>query len=177
MNRAVFIDRDGIINKAIVVNRKPFSPVDIYEFKILPKAKKALKTFKKLNLMNIIITNQPDIKTGKQLSKDLDKIHNWMMINLDIDEILVCKHDDNDNCNCRKPKTGMIEQAVEKYQINISQSYLIGDRWKDIQCGQKAGCKENFFVNYNYNETRPKMPYIVVKSLYECSQYLNNTLK
>ncbi len=88
------------------------------------------------------------------------------MRELAIDSIRVCSHVDADNCACRKPRPGLILDAAQEMQIDLAASYLVGDRWRDIAAGQKAGC-ESFFIDYGYDEKRPEKPYVAVKSLSE----------
>ena len=98
----------------------------------------------------------------------LNKLHNFLQEKYPINLICVCPHRIEDLCDCRKPKTGMIFSASKKLNINISESYIIGDRWTDIACGQRAGCKENFYINNNYSEKKPEKPFTEVSSLLEC---------
>ena len=84
------------------------------------------------------------------------------------DLIEVCPHKEEDRCDCRKPKPGMIISASKELNININCSYMIGDRWTDILCGQRAGCKENFYIDNNYSEKKPDKPFTHVPSLLHC---------
>ena len=177
MNKAIFIDRDGVVNKPIVCNGKPLSPKTFNEFVVLDKVDEALKIFKSLNLFTIIVTNQPDIKTKKQKLEDLNFTHEWILNNMNVDDIYSCFHDDNDNCNCRKPNIGMLIKASKKYKINLEESYMIGDRWKDVKCGQVANCKETFFIDYGYEEMKPVGNFKIVPSLFECSNIIKKLEK
>ena len=96
------------------------------------------------------------------------------MKKLPLDNIYTCFHDDSDYCDCRKPKPGAILKASKKYNIDLSQSFMIGDRWKDIEAGKKAGCK-TIFINYNYSEKKPNNYDYKVSSLYEASQIIEKT--
>ena len=174
MNKAIFLDRDGVLNKVILKDGKPLSPKNLSEFVLLDNVSEALAIFKKLDYLTIIVTNQPDIKTKKQTLKDLEITHKWIFDNLMIDDIFVCCHDDSDNCNCRKPGIGMLINASKKYKINLTKSIMIGDRWKDIKCGQLAKCKNNFYINYGYDEPSPTGKFINVSSLYECSKIVES---
>jgi D-glycero-D-manno-heptose 1,7-bisphosphate phosphatase len=174
MNKAIFIDRDGVVNKAIIRNGKPLSPQTFKEFIVLDKVNEALEIFKSLNLLTIIVTNQPDIKTKKQKLKDLNYTHQWILNNMNVDDIYSCFHDDDDNCNCRKPNIGMLIKASKKYQVDLEESYIIGDRWKDVKCGQIANCKEIFFIDYEYEEIKPVGKFKTVTSLFECSNFIKH---
>ena len=149
--KAIFLDRDGIINKVIMRNGEVSCPWKFNEFEIFPDAKPALKEFKKMGFLNIIFTNQPDVARGFLKMPELEKMHNFIIKELLADEIKFCPHDDSDNCSCRKPKPGLILQVAQKWGIDLEQSYVIGDSWKDIGAGKSAGCK-TFLLNREYNK-------------------------
>jgi len=140
MRKAIFLDRDGVINKAILKDGKPFSPRRFEEFKLLNGIREVLEKFRKKKFLNIIVTNQPDIARGLIKMETLEKMHKFIEENLPIDDIFVCPHDDIDNCHCRKPKPGMLLRAAKKWHINLKESFIIGDNWKDIEAGKAAGC-------------------------------------
>lgn len=165
-NKAIFLDRDGVINKTSVREGKPYPPSNIEELIILDGVQDSLHLSKKLGFLNIIVTNQPDIGTGKQSLEALAQIHEHIKKTLTIDDIFVCIHVDFDQCSCRKPLPGMLFAAQEKWQIDFEKSFLIGDRWRDIGAAQAVGC-ESFFIDYGYNEQRPALPYRTASSLKE----------
>ncbi|HOV88836.1 MAG TPA: HAD family hydrolase [Candidatus Paceibacterota bacterium] len=148
--RAIFLDRDGVINKAIIRAGGFSSPWSLDEFEIIDEVEEVLKEFKKLEFLNIIITNQPDIARGNLLLRELEKMHQIILERLPVDDIQYCPHDDKDNCDCRKPKPGMILRAAQKWNIDLNHSYVIGDRWKDIKASKAAGCKA-FLIRREYN--------------------------
>jgi len=150
-NKAIFLDRDGVINKIIMRNGKPSSPWKLKEFEILPDVKECLVAFKKMGFLNIIFTSQPDISRGFLQIEDLEKMHEIIDKTLLVDEIRFCPHDDKDNCSCRKPKPGLILEAVQKWSIDLRESYVIGDTWKDIGAGKAVGCK-TFLLRREYNK-------------------------
>jgi D-glycero-D-manno-heptose 1,7-bisphosphate phosphatase len=149
--RAVFLDRDGVINKVIMRKGKVSSPWKLEEFEIFPDVKECLEAFKEMGFLNIVFTNQPDISRGNLKIEDLEKMHKLISETLPVDEIKFCPHDDKDNCSCRKPKPGLMLEAVKKWSINLEKSYLIGDNWKDIGVGKAAGCKA-FLLRRKYNK-------------------------
>lgn len=157
MNKALFLDRDGVINKLIIVNNKLYPVKSLDELEILPNVDKALQEAKKLGLVIIVFTNQPDIARKTVQIKDVEEIHNYLMKRFPIDDIFMCPHDDNDNCNCRKPKPGMLFESAKKFNIDLKKSFVVGDRWKDIVAGKSAGCI-TFLINSNYfsEETKSK---------------------
>ena len=140
MNHAVFIDRDGVINHVVLRNGKPFSPRAIDEFVLCDGIGPFLAESRNAGFLNIVITNQPDIARGLMDSKTLEAMHDFTKKHLPVDDIVVCPHDDKDNCHCRKPKPGMLTDAAGKWNIDLGGSFVIGDQWKDVQAGRNAGC-------------------------------------
>ncbi len=171
MNKAVFLDRDGVVNKALVVNGTPFSPRLLQEVEIVEEVSNCVIRLKKLGFKIAIVTNQPDIARAKTTLSKVNEIHDFITEETGITNFFICPHDDSDNCECRKPKIGLLLQAATRLKIDLKRSYLIGDRWKDIEAGQSAGCK-SIFINNNYLEKAPKLPYIEVKSLSEATQII-----
>ncbi len=170
-NQAVFLDRDGVINECIFdKNINSNSPRRLEEFKILPKVIDALFLLKKMKFLLIIVTNQPDVSRGITNKSDVEKIHEHIKKNLPINDIYVC-YDSNDNNPYRKPNNMMLIDAAKKWKIDLLNSYLIGDRKKDIDAGIKSGCK-TFFIDYNYQEDKPKNPNYVVQSLFEATEVI-----
>lgn len=149
-NRAVFLDRDGVINRALVCDGKPYSPRVFGEFETLPGAKEVLSALKQKVFLIIVVTNQPDISRKLMDREELNKMDSSLKKELEVDDILVCPHDDKDNCRCRKPKPGMLIDASEKWNINLKESYIIGDSWKDIMAGRSAGCT-TILLDRSYN--------------------------
>lgn len=149
---AVFLDRDGIINQAIVREGKPYPPAMLEEVEILAGATASLQRLASWGYVLIGITNQPDVARGTQSRERVESINQLILSRLPIREIFVCYHDDQDNCDCRKPKPGLILQAAKKYTLNLNASWMVGDRWKDIAAGQAAGLR-TIFVDYHYAET------------------------
>lgn len=151
--KAVFLDRDGVINKVVYhkeVN-KPSSPWRFDEFKIISGIKSPLEKLNKKGFVLFIITNQPDITKGLIEKGLTEKINEILIKEFPIKEILVCHHQDHHNCDCRKPKPGMIIKLAKKYNIGLEDSFLIGDNWKDIEAGKSAGCK-TILINAEYNK-------------------------
>jgi D-sedoheptulose 7-phosphate isomerase len=140
MNRAIFLDRDGVINQVVLKNGKPFSPRTMEEFVFCEGIKAFLTESRKAGFLNIVFTNQPDIERGLVDSNVVEKMHDFIKQNLPVDNVLMCPHDDADNCLCRKPKPGMLTDAARKWNIDLNASFVIGDQWKDIEAGKKAGC-------------------------------------
>jgi len=165
-NKAIFFDRDGIINKSIIRENKPYPPKDLSEFVFVEGIKFLISQLKQKNYLLFIITNQPDVSRKTQTKENVETINKYIQSNLPIDEIFTCFHDDKDNCECRKPKSGMILEAAKKYNIDLKKSWVIGDRWKDIESGNNAECK-TIFVDYCYDEKLKSKPNYIVKSIDE----------
>ena len=155
---AVFLDRDGILNNSIIKKGKPFPPSSLKELVIPNEVKKGISLLKKERLLLIMITNQPDIARGKTNLKTVNQINSFIKKQLELDDIFMCIHDDLDNCKCRKPKTGMIEDTQFKWNIDLNKSYLVGDRWKDIEAGKKMNLK-TLFLDLGYTEKKVNADY------------------
>ena len=162
--RAVFLDRDGVINGAVVRDGKPYPPDSLAEMEILPGVADALEQLRAAGFLNIVATNQPDVATGKQCREVVEAMHRHLLSTLALDAIEVCYHVDGDGCDCRKPKPGMLRKAAVERGIDLASSVMVGDRWRDIGAGQAAGC-EAYFIDYQYSEKLPEKPYVAVKSL------------
>jgi len=140
MSRAIFLDRDGVVNRVILKNGKPFSPRTVEEFALSEGIADFIVESRKAGFLNIIFTNQPDIARGLMDSKTLQAMHDFVRNNLVVDDIFICTHDNADDCLCRKPKPGMLTDAAGKWKIDLGGSFVIGDQWKDMDAGKIAGC-------------------------------------
>jgi D-glycero-D-manno-heptose 1,7-bisphosphate phosphatase len=164
---AVFLDRDGVINRPVIRDGKPYPPDCAAELEILPGVAESLRRLRAAGFLNIVVTNQPDVATGNQQRSVVEAMHLRLQQELAVDAIMVCYHADSDNCACRKPKPGMLIDASADHGIDLTESYVIGDRWRDVEAGQAAGCRAPFFIDYGYLEKRPVKPYFPVTSLFE----------
>lgn len=171
MEKAVFLDRDGVLNRAFIKNGKPFPPYDLNNLEILEGVKDIIVDLKKSNWLVIVVTNQPDVARNITSKKDVEKINNYLKLILQFDEIYTCYHDNNDFCDCRKPKPGMLVTASRKNNIVLKNSYMVGDRWSDIEAGNKVGCK-TIFIDYNYKEKKPVNFNYRVKSINEAAKII-----
>lgn len=149
--KAVFLDRDGVLNNAVIVDGKPYPPKSVNELVIAEGVKEGLLQLKELDYLLIVITNQPDVARGTTPMKTVDDINNYLKQELIIDDIYCCVHDSRDNCECRKPKLGMILAAVQKWNIDLEHSFMVGDRWRDIETGINAGVR-TILIDYGYSE-------------------------
>jgi len=171
MRRAVFLDRDGVINRAYVRNGRPHPPRELAELEILPGVKESLLSLKAANFLLIVVTNQPDVARGTMRREVVEEINYHLKACLPIDELRTCYHDSGDCCDCRKPCPGALLSAAELYAIELCQSYMVGDRWRDTEAGQKAGCK-TIFLDYGYDEKQPESVNYKVKSLVEATEII-----
>jgi D-glycero-D-manno-heptose 1,7-bisphosphate phosphatase len=157
MTRAVFLDRDGVLNEAIVREGRPYPPASLKDLKIFPEARAALLSLKEAGFLLLVVTNQPDVARAAQTRDVVEAMHATVAAALPIDEFLVCWHDDADRCLCRKPKPGLILDAADRYAIDIGNSFLIGDRWRDVDAGAAAGCR-TVLIERHYRERPPENP-------------------
>jgi D-glycero-D-manno-heptose 1,7-bisphosphate phosphatase len=169
--RAVFLDRDGVINRAVVVAGRPHPPASRRELEVLPGVAAALARLKTAGYLLIVVTNQPDIARGTQARDEVEAMHAELARRLPIDEFRVCDHDDGDECACRKPKPGLLLAAAACHGIDLPSSVMVGDRWRDVDAGRAAGCL-TVFLDYGYSERRPDRPDAVVASLAEAAEWI-----
>jgi len=170
-NKSLFLDRDGIINKSIILNRKPYSPRSLEEFEIFEGIDLLLNQISKLGFLLIVITNQPDLATNHITKSTLNKFHQLISDKINISKFYVCEHTSLDNCSCRKPRTGLIKNAVKDYNLDLSKSYFIGDRWKDIDAANSDGIY-SIFVDYNYKEKLKTKPKKIVNSSVTACEFI-----
>lgn len=171
LRRAVFLDRDGVINRAIVRDGKPYPPGRIEDLEILPGVREALARLRDAGFRLVVVTNQPDVARGTQRREAIDAMHASLSAALPLDEFRVCDHDDVDGCLCRKPKPGLLEDAAREAGVSLADSFMIGDRWRDIEAGQRAGCT-TIFIDRAYAERRPDRPDATVSSLPEAADWI-----
>ena len=156
-NKAVFLDRDGVLNKAIVRNGKPYPPDSLAEFEFLPHVEEVLPPLKAAGYLLIVVTNQPDVGRGTQHKSVVEEMHDLLKRELPLDAIYVCYHGYDGECDCRKPKPGMLVKASRDHKIDLIQSYMVGDRSKDIDAGNASGCR-TVFIEYSYCESLNTLP-------------------
>jgi len=176
MPRAVFLDRDGVINRAIVRQRRPYPPSTPAELEVLPGVDRALTALKQAGFLLIVVTNQPDVARGTTQKEVVEAINSSLASKLPIDEFFTCFHDNVDDCECRKPKPGALLAAAEKHGIDLAASFMVGDRWRDIEAGYRAGC-QTLFIDYGYDEKQPDQFDFKVSSLLEAATEILKTLE
>lgn len=138
---AVFLDRDGVLNRTFVRGGVSHPPDAVGEVEILPGVAEALGRLVARKLPLIVVTNQPDVARGNQTREEVERINRYLGERLPLTAFYVCFHDTPDNCACRKPKSGLLTDAAAAYNIDLKRSFMVGDRWSDVAAGQAAGCR------------------------------------
>lgn len=175
MNRAVFLDRDGVLNRAVMRSGRPYPPASLAELEILPGVPQALGKLRERGLLLIGVTNQPDVARGTQTREVVEAINARLLAELPLDEIRVC-YEDGDDAFCRKPNPGMLLEAAHRHAIDLPASYLVGDRWRDMEAGHRAGCR-TVFIDRGYDERLPDPPAErTVRDLPEAADWILTTL-
>jgi D-glycero-D-manno-heptose 1,7-bisphosphate phosphatase len=172
MSSAVFLDRDGVINRALVVGGRPYPPPSLEQMEILPGVPEAITAFRRAGFRVIVVTNQPDVAAGRQGRAVVEAMHRALCSRLPLDDVYVCYHGDADACACRKPKPGMLLDAARKWSLDLPASFMIGDRWRDIEAGRRAGCRTVWVHAEEYCEPPAQDPHWVVRSLLQASRII-----
>jgi D-glycero-D-manno-heptose 1,7-bisphosphate phosphatase len=168
MRRAVFLDRDGVISRPLIRARRPYPPGSLAELELLPGVPEALAALKAAGYCLVVVTNQPDVARGTTPRVIADTINERLKAVLPLDAILMCAHDDADRCECRKPQPGLLRRATRELGIDLAASYMVGDRWRDVEAGRRAGCA-TFFIDRDYDEPAPQYSDFRVSSLAEAA--------
>lgn len=157
---AVFLDRDGVLNAAVVRGGKPFPPATLQDFKLMPRVRKACAELKAMGFRLVVVTNQPDVGRGCQSRRTVEAMHRRLLqLVPELDRIEVC-YDSGDEVPPspdRKPAPGMVLRAARELEVDLSRSFLVGDRWRDIDCGHAAGCR-TIFIDHGYGEALRQSP-------------------
>ena len=157
VKRAVFLDRDGVLNDVTMRGGKPHPPANLAELRVADGVPEALARLKAAGWLLIVVTNQPDVGRGTQSREVADQINQKLAAVLPVDDFVVCWHDGSEPCSCRKPKPGMVLDAAARHGIDLARSFLIGDRWRDIDCGRAAGVR-TVWIDRGYAERGPEKP-------------------
>lgn len=166
---AIFLDRDGVINRAIVTDRRPAAPLRLEDFEILPGVPEVLARLKAAGYALVVVTNQPDVVRGAVRREVIEAMHARLLAELPIDEVRACFHDTGDGCACRKPRPGLL---LEPPTYAVERSVMIGDRWRDVDAGRNAGCRVTIFIDYGYDEPLRQPPDLRVTSLAEAADWI-----
>ncbi len=166
---AIFLDRDGVINRAIVQNRRPGAPTRVEDLEILPHVREALAKLREAGYALVVVTNQPDVAKGRVQREVIEAMHARLMMELPLDEVRVCYHMDADDCPCRKPKPGLL---LDPPTYAVERSVMVGDRWRDVEAGRRAACRATILVDYDYAEPIPHEPDVRVRSLNDAADWI-----
>lgn len=169
--RAVFLDRDGVINNAHVVDGRPYPPRSVAELKVASGVADGLTRLRAAGFRLIVVSNQPDVARGLTTRAAIEAIHAALCAQLPLDEIRVCYHDDADYCMCRKPLPGLLLDAARSGGIDLQSSFMIGDRWRDVQAGRAAGCR-TVLLNRCYDEPIGAVPDALVTTFDEAVTWI-----
>jgi D-glycero-D-manno-heptose 1,7-bisphosphate phosphatase len=177
--RAVFLDRDGVLNRPMVRDGRPFPPARIEEFEIYPDAVDACARLKTAGFLLVVVTNQPDVGRGTQRREIIETMHARLRAAIpSLDAIEVCFHAGTvhgEPCECRKPKPGLLLHAAAAFGIDLSASFLIGDRWRDVDCAHAVGCRA-VFIDHGYSETLREKPEFTVFNFSDAVEAVLNTV-
>lgn len=171
MTRAIFLDRDGVLNRSEVRNGKPYAPRRLEDFEILPDVPDACKKLVNAGYLLIVVTNQPDIGNGLVDPAVVDAMHKQLQKALPLTAIYTCPHKQTDGCTCRKPAPGLLLQAKTTHEIDMAQSYMVGDRKSDVEAALAVGVTP-VFIDYKYIETGEIGATVRVANLAEAASYI-----
>jgi D-glycero-D-manno-heptose 1,7-bisphosphate phosphatase len=169
--RAVFLDRDGVLNEPVLRDGKPFSPRSPDELVVFPGVAAACQRLRDIGLVLVVVTNQPDVARGLQSASGVAAINALLRQEISVDAVYVCHHDNQDECPCRKPKPGMLLAAGRDLNLDLNQSFMVGDRWTDIAAGQSAGCR-TVYIDCRYQEQGARDPDHVVGNPVEALEWV-----
>jgi len=171
VKRAVFFDRDGVLNAAVVRDGRPYPPASDAELRIDDTARETIERLRASRFAIVVVTNQPDVARGTTTRDRVESINARIREALTIDDVYVCYHDNADACGCRKPKPGMLIAAAAEHGIALDRSYMVGDRWSDVVAGQAAGCKV-VWIDRCYQEREPMSADARVTSLAHAGDWI-----
>lgn len=166
VNKAVFLDRDGVLNRCRVENGKPYAPTLFKDFQLYEGVEKQLLRLKSAGFLLVVVTNQPDVGNKLTSLREVEKMHEHLEAVTKVDSILVCYHSQKAGCICRKPNPGMLYTAAETMKISPELSFMIGDRWSDIEAGKTFGCR-TIFIDHSYKENLTTAPWVSTSNLSE----------
>jgi D-glycero-D-manno-heptose 1,7-bisphosphate phosphatase len=165
-----------VLNKAVVREGRPYPPASVEEVELVPGAPEACAALHAAGALLFCVTNQPDVARGTARREDVAAINHHLVQKLGLDDVATCYHDDKDGCACRKPRPGMLIDLAMRHTIELQHSVMVGDRWRDIEAGKRAGCR-TVFVDYGYREGRPAAADHTCTSLFEALPWILDSLK
>jgi D-glycero-D-manno-heptose 1,7-bisphosphate phosphatase len=171
--KAVFLDRDGVLVVPEFRDGRSFAPTRLEDYRFYADAPLALSRLKAASYKLVVVTNQPDVGHGVLSRAAADEMHERLRKAMPVDAIKACFHAQSANCDCRKPKPGMLMQAATELGLDLGKSYMVGDRASDIEAGEAAGCR-TVFIDLDYRERRPAAPTFIVRSIAEAADCIIN---
>ena len=168
---AAFLDRDGVLNRAVVIQGRPHPPRTCDHLTLLPGVEEACRRLKERQVLIVVVTNQPDIARGTATWREVNAINDHLTGMLPIDDVLVCPHDDAQRCGCRKPAPGLLLTAARQWGIDLGRSTMVGDRWRDVEAGRAARVA-TVFLDRGYDERRPDRPDLVGDELLDAVPFI-----
>jgi D-glycero-D-manno-heptose 1,7-bisphosphate phosphatase len=172
----VFLDRDGVLNRAVIRGGQPFPPSTVDTVEVIPGSVEACAALHGAGAFLYCVTNQPDVARGTARRQDIEAINDHLQRELGLDEVVACYHDDADNCDCRKPKPGMLLDLAARHAIDLPRAVMVGDRWRDIEAGIRAGCR-TVLIGQGYAEKQAIGADCTSGSLSEALPWILNFLK
>jgi D-glycero-D-manno-heptose 1,7-bisphosphate phosphatase len=160
----VFLDRDGVIVVPQFRDRRSFAPTRLEDFRIYPEAPPSVERLKQAGFLVVVVTNQPDVERGVITITVLEAMHRQLARDLPLDAIKTCPHGSDRNCDCRKPKPGLLFEAARELGIDLPSSFMVGDRRSDVEAGLAAGCT-TVFIDLGYAEPLPDRADFTVGSI------------
>lgn len=170
-SRAIFLDRDGVLVIPEFRDGRSFAPRKLADFRIYPGAAESARQLKDAGYRLVVVTNQPDVGNGLVDRSVVEKMHQKLCASIPVDAIEVCYHTNADNCDCRKPKPGMLLRAAERLGLDCRRSVMVGDRWSDVEAAKAVGCR-SVFIDLNYRDRRPEQPDFVVSSFNQAADLI-----
>jgi len=168
---AVFLDRDGVINRPILRHGRPHPPDSLEDLEVYPDAASSLRRLRLAGYALVVVTNQPDVARGLQSAEVVHEINRELRKRVEVAAVYVCFHDDADGCRCRKPAPGLLLEAAHDLGLDLSRSFMVGDRWRDVEAGHRAGCR-TVYIDRRYSERSPQDPDVVTTSLAEAVSWI-----
>ena len=155
MKRAVFLDRDGVLNPMVERSGRWRAPLSMDMFHLYPWAAESVARLRAAGLLTLVVTNQPELSTGELSPAVLDAMHERLRREAGVDAVYVCPHGGADRCACRKPSPGLLLQAAREWGVDVAGSFMVGDRYRDVDAGRAAGCVTILVAGLEEGPARP----------------------